>query len=131
LMARTATLTQRRREMSYDRVHGVSMTTATANGVKHRSLLSLAGIAIVILTVAGSSIWTYARERETLLALPKAERQLMLDHALGTINSVCLHVDSAELADYCREQARVVARLPECDKACEATCQKLAPRPTR
>jgi cytochrome b pre-mRNA-processing protein 3 len=88
-------------------------------------------VALVGLLCVGSIAWRYAQVKSELLAMPSHERQSLYERTLSTLRTTCVHADGTEMRDYCQEQATFVSRFPECDAACQSTCQRYRPKPTK
>ena len=75
-------------------------------------LLALGALAAVAFWV-----WSLWSEQRAIRSLPEGERVALYERTLANLQSVCASPDPA-LADYCREQARILLEFPECDEAC-------------
>jgi len=87
--------------------------------------------ALLVFVVAGTWFWNRHLSQQELLALPSQQRHALYVHTLETLETVCSHAQGPDLSEYCREQAQFIVRFPECGANCQATCRRLAPRPTK
>lgn len=85
-------------------------------------------VVAAVLLVWGAS---EARLRAELDALPPAQRGALVRSALTELGTVCGGSPGASIAGWCREQAKLVLRLPECGSDCQQAATALLPRPTR
>jgi cytochrome b pre-mRNA-processing protein 3 len=68
-------------------------------------------------------------DRRLLSSLPQPERAALYQQTLAAVEGSC--PPRAELTDRCAEEARFLARFPECDGACRETVARILPGPTR
>jgi len=88
----------------------------------------LALVAVVLV----SGLVAYQRGEDTeLLSLPAAERATLYERTFETLRSTCSHTRGEAFSDYCREQAKFLARFPECKGDCQQTCHQFRARPTK
>lgn len=80
-------------------------------------LLVLLGFALLMAVIA----WRTSLPANAIAELPAAERRALYDRTLESLATVC-RSQPANLEDFCRTQAELALRFPECD----ATCRTLA-----
>ena len=74
-------------------------------------------LALAVLVAVMLWIWSQGAEQRALRDLPAAERAALYERTLANLHNVCASSDLA-LDEYCRDQARILRELPECDEAC-------------
>jgi cytochrome b pre-mRNA-processing protein 3 len=87
--------------------------------------------ALLALAASGSWLWQLHLSQRELQELAPSDRQAFYGRTLETLTSVCVRANGPDLGDYCREQANLIARFPECDKSCRELSRRFAPKPTR
>ncbi len=70
-------------------------------------------------------------DRRVLLELPEAERKALYDRSMETLRTVCLPPLQGALIEFCKDQAELVSKLPECDGECQHLLQMHSTVPTR
>lgn len=105
------------------------LTTSNGWRVSRRNLWVLTAAA-GLLCVAGLFTLNELRKRE-ILGIPASERQQLYEHALATLQAPCESSASEKLREYCQQQATLLARLPECQAACQKLCQRYLPQPSK
>ena len=68
-------------------------------------------------------------DRRWLASLPGSDRAALYQRTLANVESLC--PPGAELTDRCVDEARFLARFPECDAACREKVARILPGPTR
>jgi len=92
---------------------------------------------IIVMVISILLLWTALAYRshwhaqQELMALPRQERASLYKRTLATVQATCLHPNGSAISDFCRSQATLLPEFPECDDACQHTCQQLRPRPTK
>jgi hypothetical protein len=93
------------------------------------------GLLIALATlVALGALWLYALDgpRSAFEQLPDSERRGLYERTLSNLKELCPPAAAkGELRDFCREQARLLADLPECDTTCRALATPFLPTPAR
>ena len=74
-------------------------------------------LALAVLVAVMFWIWSQGAEQRALRDLPADERAALYERTLENVQSVCASPDLA-LDEYCRDQARTLLELPECDEGC-------------
>ena len=85
-------------------------------------------LTIVALLVALAVVMNQRRADRDFLHLPPEERRALYERTLATLASSCEHPPGPSVKDYCREQAELIERLPECDDACHELVRRLSPK---
>lgn len=93
-----------------------SPNDAAAGETPRRSLKPVT-LSLAVLAAVALWIWWQGSEQRALRDLPAAERAALYERTRANLESVCASSDLA-LDEYCREQARILLELPECDGAC-------------
>jgi len=88
-------------------------------------------VAIAGLLGAGASVWHQLGANAELNTMPTKERVPLYGRTLVTLRTNCVHATGPRLHGYCQEQAEFLSRFPECEAACQRTCQRYALRPTK
>jgi hypothetical protein len=90
------------------------------------------GIVLAFVIVAVPfALWLQAEsgKQRAIRELPEAERKALYERTLSTLETTCALRGSDGLAKYCRDQAELIVRFPECDRRCNASAERwLAPR---
>jgi hypothetical protein len=76
-------------------------------------------LALSVLGALGLWIWLQGSEHRAILDLPADQRAALYERTLANVQTVCASQDLA-LDEFCREQARILLELPECDEGCRA-----------
>lgn len=74
---------------------------------------------LLVALIGAFTVWHTMRSRSAIEALPRHDRRALYDQTLESLETLCRSHD-VQFADYCREQATLILRLPECDDACRA-----------
>lgn len=80
-----------------------------------------------------ASVWlsrAISTDRE-IRELPTGERRALFDRTLETLNTTCRRARKANLQDYCRDQAALIVRFPECLESCRQAAGPFLPRGTK
>lgn len=77
--------------------------------------------------------WGWLRDRELrdLTSLPPEARAGLYHRTLENLASVCAEGNAARHDAFCREQAEIALRFPECDAACERLARPILTNPAR
>ncbi|CAN5176960.1 hypothetical protein BH09MYX1_BH09MYX1_48730 [soil metagenome] len=99
------------------------------------STLHLAGWQIVVLLVVVGVIIAIAqpllhRPPDALERLPASEQDALYQRTMTNLKTICAQPDDG-LEAYCREEAHVALRLPECDDTCRRLVSSRVEPPTR
>jgi hypothetical protein len=91
-----------------------------------RSLVpALAFSLVIVLALVGLWIANEHAKDRAIRELPDAERKALYDHTLSTLRTVCATPHWPDgLRSYCRDQAELVVRFPECDAECRALADR-------
>jgi len=87
--------------------------------------------AVLVAAVFAAAMWTDARRERELAALPSTEREALVARVVETLRTTCVAARGPELTQFCRDQARLVARMPECGGECRELAARHLPRPSR
>jgi hypothetical protein len=95
--------------------------------------LPFALVTVVLVATFGVAIvavgeWQSERELEHL---PADARRTLFGSLLATVRDSCSRIDDDDMTEYCMEQARFLARFPECETTCQQLCQRFVPRATK
>jgi hypothetical protein len=94
--------------------------------VRAGAALALAALLALIL------LWAWpSKERGAVLDMPASERAALLDRTIENLKTVCAGPGGLRLSDFCREQAELILKLPECDAACVALAKQHLAQPSR
>jgi hypothetical protein len=96
-------------------------------GDRVRALLVLIS---VLLVLAAWGLLSDRKGRE-LAGLPPPTRLELYERTMANLTSICAGTDSRRLEDFCREQAELALRFPECDATCERQVRAILLQPTR
>jgi hypothetical protein len=96
-------------------------------GDRVRALLVLVS---VLLVLAAWGLLSDRKARE-LAGLPPPTRQELYERTMANLASICAGTDSRRREDFCREQAELALRFPECDATCERLARAILLQPTR
>jgi hypothetical protein len=66
-----------------------------------------------------------------LQSLAPTDRRQLYERTLQTLRGICPEVTGTELTDFCRDQAALLGRFPECDDGCRQAIHRVAPRPIK
>jgi hypothetical protein len=95
-------------------------------------------IALVAIGVIGAStvtilwLWNPDAERKAIQRLPQAERRVLYERTLRTLETTCrLEGRESGLEDFCQRQAEFILRFPECDAACSSVAESHRSVPSR
>ncbi|MGC4068911.1 MAG: hypothetical protein QM784_30560 [Polyangiaceae bacterium] len=94
------------------------------------AVLSVAA-ASTLLTLVGVYMSRSSRVDGALFGLPSSERSALYSRTLETLRTTCAHATEGDLFDYCQQQARLIARFPECEGDCQLVSRQFLPRPTK
>jgi hypothetical protein len=108
---------------------GVSKHEATAREQAFQWRLRVLVVVAVALLIALSA-WRATRPIRAIEGLPAAERRALYDRTIETLATVC-RSHQLGLARFCRVQAELVVRFPECDATCRAVADPHLPRGSR
>ncbi|MBK7156953.1 MAG: hypothetical protein IPH72_35195 [Sandaracinaceae bacterium] len=108
---------------------GVPKHEATASEQAFRWRLRIVAVVAVALLI-GLSAWRAMRPSRAIEGLPAAERRALYDRTIESLATVC-RSHQVGLADFCRDQAELVVRFPECDATCRAVADPHLPRGSR
>ncbi len=90
-------------------------------------VLAFAGLAIVFL-------WTWFSETsasDAIRALPDTQRRGLYLRTMENLRTVCEPAAPRAMRDFCREQASLAERFPECDASCAEIAHRHRTMPTR
>jgi hypothetical protein len=93
--------------------------------------LVAAGIASIAGAIGFMWWWGYTAEGRALRALPDAERLPLFHRTLETLHQMCDPAPPRSLRALCRDHARLVLELRECDPRCRETARRLLSTPMR
>jgi hypothetical protein len=96
----------------------MSVPNDAAGEAPRRSLKTVV-LSLAVLVALATWVWWQGSEQRALHNLPAAERAALYERTLANVQTVCASSDPA-LDGYCREQARILLELPECDEPCRA-----------
>lgn len=97
-----------------------------------RSRVAHALFIALLVTAAVASVRRATRDAPAdLAALPPAVREGLRDRTTANLRAICAVDRGPAIERFCRAQAEVLLRLPECDAACAAEAEKLVPHATR
>jgi hypothetical protein len=85
----------------------------------------------VALAAAGIWFGQWQSEQRAFVDMPTEERQGLYERTLENLRTVCQAAHGEEQRSFCRDQADLVMRLPECDAACLGLAQQHLAPPTR
>jgi hypothetical protein len=88
------------------------------------------GLLAVALTLA-FALFMHSRLTCEITELPDAEQRAIYERTHDTLRTTCLRAKGPELTEYCREQADLITRLPNCDDDCRNLAARFTPHPTR
>jgi hypothetical protein len=108
------------------------MTQATASPMRSLpfGVFSLTA-ALTLLTFIAFYVSRNSSVGEALFGLPSSQRSALYARTLETLRVTCAHATESDLREFCQEQARLIARFPECDADCQALSRRFSPRPTK
>ena len=75
------------------------------------------GALLVFALLGALAVWHPMRSQSAIEALPPDARRALYEQTLESLETVCRPHD-AQFTDYCRDQAELILRLPECDVTC-------------
>jgi hypothetical protein len=105
-------------------------TNLRATSKLRRALLLL----VTFLVIAGAIalwIWQTGQEERAIADMSQNERIEFYQRTLQNLTAVCADHDDERLADFCREQAELAVRFPECDSSCADLARTFLGRGTR
>lgn len=107
----------------------MEMTAAKRNmrrGVVGAFLVLLVGLLIF-------ALWGWLRDEQyrDLASLPPETRVGVYQRTMENLTTVCGADRAPRLEAFCREQAELALRMPECDAACQEIARPLLVYPTR
>lgn len=108
-------------------VGDVSHSRAKPLGDIGRALLA----ALALLLVVAAWGWIQDRDRRELSRLPPESRRGLYERTMANLTAICSGSDARKVEGFCREQAALALRLPECDAACERISRQHLVNPTR
>lgn len=76
-------------------------------------------------------VWYAGRLDRELRALPDPERHALYERTEATLQSSCAQATGPAIGDYCREQAELLERFPECDERCRLLARAFLRTPAR
>ena len=117
------------KDTAMDLAKHVNRDTAPSEGRVGR-LTWIAGILMMVLVSVLWWFWPRALERD-IRDLPVQERQAFVQRTVETLRTTCTHTKAPDLAEYCREQARLIAELEECDAGCRVLVRQFPRTLTR
>jgi hypothetical protein len=87
-----------------------------------------AGLSAMLLAavLVAFTVWQATRLDDAVEAMPPSERRALYERTRDSLATTC-RAPAEALVPFCREQAELVLRFPECDR----TCRTLAARHTR
>jgi hypothetical protein len=94
------------------------------------ALRALLVLLSVLLVLAAWGLLSDRKARE-LTGLPPPTRLELYERTMANLTSICAGTDSRRREDFCREQAELALRLPECDATCERQARAILLQPTR
>lgn len=89
----------------------------------------LAALLLVLLFAAWG--WVRDRDRRELTQLPPESRRGLYERTMANLTTICSGPDARRVEDFCREEAALALRLPECDASCERISRLHLVNPTR
>ncbi len=96
-----------------------------------RRVVAYAAVALFVLSVLALALYRHTRLDQEIRVLPASERRVLYERTRETLRSSCEHVRGPELAEYCRRQADLLQRFPECDRDCRDLAARFTPLPSR
>lgn len=96
-----------------------------------RRALSWFGGLVVLALIGLLTVFRHSRLDRELAGMPTAERRALYERTLETLRTSCERAPGPKFTDYCREQADLIRRFPECDSACQELAAHFLPKPSR
>lgn len=98
-----------------------------------RSAMGKRALVVLLVALPALSLWGWRRERAErwVLELPPEERRALYERTLQTLRSDCVAPEGDDQGAFCRTQAELIIRFPECDTACQALARRNELRATR
>jgi len=87
--------------------------------------------ALALIALFGLSTWWGDRDLRALSTLPPGQRVALYQRTLENLQTVCAGPDAGKVEAFCREQAELALRLPECDAACGRLARGHLAQPAR
>lgn len=76
-------------------------------------------MAVLLLLLVAFSVWRATSLDDAVETMPEAERRALYERTRASLETTCRAPDEA-LVPFCREQAELALRFPECDASCRA-----------
>jgi hypothetical protein len=90
------------------------------------------GALISAIVVAGFAWWWSATaEDRAIRSLPEPERRSLYQRTMANLETICEPAAPRSMRDFCRGQAELATRLPECDGSCQEIAHRHLTLPTR
>jgi len=91
-----------------------------------------ATLLVSAIAVAGLAWWWSATaEDRAVRALPEPERRGLYRRTMENLETICEPAAPRSMRDFCRVQAELATRLPDCDPGCQAIARRHLGLPTR
>jgi hypothetical protein len=99
----------------------------------HRARRVVVWLMISVVVIGGACAWAWmATEQDRAIrAMSPDDRLAFYQRTLQNLQSVCAGQFDGRLQKFCREQAQLVVRFPECDEQCDDLAQHLLSPATR
>jgi len=87
---------------------------------------AIGGLAALVgvLALFGVARFYQADADREVRELPEPESRALYERTLETLRTSCMHVTGPNLSEYCRQQADIIRRFPQCDRACRETADQ-------
>lgn len=96
-----------------------------------RRFLLWMGLAVLLFTIAGLLVHRSTRPAAFLSTLSEPERKALYERSLRNLNDVCSSKSRGGIDAFCREQAELIVKLPDCDDECRKLASPHLKRPSR
>jgi hypothetical protein len=87
-------------------------------------LISAIALGGLLTVVAGYWWWSSAGEGREIRALPPAQRQGLYQRTMENMKAICDPAPGRSMREFCRAQAELVLKFPECDEECHRTARR-------
>ena len=96
-----------------------------------RSAILAAATAGVLLLIAATYSWLGDDEGHEIRALPAPQRQGLYHRTMENLKTICDPAPGRSMREFCRAQAGLALKFPECDDECHRTARRnlSLPRP--
>ncbi len=93
---------------------------------------ALASIVAAALALLAGGYWFFSDdEGREIRALPAAQREGLYHRTMENLKTICDPAPGRSMREFCREQATLALKFPECDDECHRTARRnlSLPRP--